>query len=146
MKYFLILLFCTASCFGQTRTKAQLKAENALLWQAFDEDQATIKELQAELTQQKETLQLVLEYVAKQETELTSLRNTNELLRIANTSLSTTRTTVVPYELHIAAPEPSPVIIHSRPDYQPPIWDSPVHCSGYEIPTPGLTLTYGNCQ
>ena len=146
MKYFLILLFCTASCFGQTPTKAQLKAENALLWQAFDEDQAAIKELQAELTKQKETLQLVLEYVAKQETNLENLRNTNELLRIANSSLSTTRTVVVPAMPMPTVQAPQTIVIKHEAPYQPPVFDSPVHCSGYDIPTPGLTLTYQNCQ
>ena len=136
MKYFLILLFCTASCFAQTRS--QLLKEREQLREALDQNNYTIDFLlneNAELARQiadlKETLQIVLTEALKPQQPIV---------------VSKPAPVVIPVLPYIPPPEPVTVIVRQPDTYQPPVFDSPVHCSGYDIPTPGLTLTYQNCQ
>ena len=154
MKYAMIVLLLSGMMQGQTRAqlKEQIKIDNMLLMDQMavidslveqkSELERLLAEKQAESNRKSEVIKLMVE-------SYTVVQNQNELLKIANTSLAgRPRTTfVLPPEVYVQAPEPTPVQIHIDAPYQPPVWEDSVHCSGYEMPVGGgITLTNQNCH
>ena len=153
MKTLIIALLLVSSATAQTR--AQLKADNkwladyaAMLVQELDKanaDNAANQDLADYLLKQSMDL----------EKQLANLKTLNQVLESQNkilmndliaVSSTPARTVVVPVFEAAPAPKPQTIrVIHDDPPYQEP-WTSPVTCSGYDIPTPGLTLTYQNCH
>lgn len=139
MKYALVLLLLAGTMQAQTRAqlKAQL-AETEAIRDAYADlvfhDTETINAMAAEIEQLKSTQKVFIDFI------------NGELNKPAPAPVIVRQNVPVFVPEPYAVPEPQTIrVIHDDAPYQEP-WTSPVTCSGYDIPTPGLTLTYSNCR